>query len=440
MNRQVLPQVGRYRAVEVIGTGAYSAVHRAVDERLDDVVAIKLLGDNHSLDPEVRERFLAEGRVLRRIDSPHVVRVHDLGETDRGQPYLVLEYADRGTLAARVTRLRADGWRPTAEDLLAVVGPLAAALDAVHGADVVHRDLSPSNVLIRSTLARRPRGGGTVLAPDERLLLADLGLCKDLALHSGMTVAGGTEGFRPPEQRGGPGQISARADLWALSALAVWLLRGEPPAPDASSAEVVASVGLPAALAEVLDRGLSADPDARQPDVGTWLRVVRGALGVDGPGPSIAPPVGPPGAGAASPRGTEDLGRSGLVGGWRRPLLAAVVGLVLGMALVVGLTRLAGGPSVTRTDDGQVRVERVEGDATLAISGPAEATVGETVTFRAETEGFDTWVWVDPAGSLHVSRAIDVTPSSTGSATLRLVGFQAGQAAVEVDLRLRVVE
>src|SRR5690606_28097749 len=118
-------RIGRYRVDAVLGTGAFATVYRAVDERLDDIVAVKVLAENHSLDPELRERFLTEGRVLRRVASRHVVAVHDLGETDRQQPYLVLEYADRDTLARRVPDLLARGWRPGVRDLWAVAAPLA---------------------------------------------------------------------------------------------------------------------------------------------------------------------------------------------------------------------------------------------------------------------------------------------------------------------------
>lgn len=120
------PQLGRYRVGDVIGVGSFATVHRAVDERLDDVVVVKVLAENHSLNPEIRERFIAEGRALRRVASPHVVAVHDIGESDRQQPYLVLEHADRGTLAARVATLRADGWTATPADVLAVARGLAA--------------------------------------------------------------------------------------------------------------------------------------------------------------------------------------------------------------------------------------------------------------------------------------------------------------------------
>lgn len=212
----VPPAIGRYRVEGVIGAGGFATVYLARDDRLDATVAIKVLAENHCLDPDVRERFLKEGRVLRRIGSPHVVAIHDLGETERAQPYLVLDHADRGTLAERVAARRADGgWRPGTADLLCIARALTDSLAAVHAGNVVHRDIAPRNLLLRST--RGPEADGAaaceIVAADERLLLADLGLSKDLAVASGLTVAGGTAGFTPPEQREGPAQIDRRADV-----------------------------------------------------------------------------------------------------------------------------------------------------------------------------------------------------------------------------------
>lgn len=427
MNEAAPQRLGRYRLVEVLGTGAFSAVHRAVDERLDDVVALKVLADNHSLDPPVRERFLTEGRVLRRIDSPHVVAVHDLGESDRGQPFLVLELADRGTLAARVGELRQAGWKPTVDDLLAVLEPLVAALEAVHAADVVHRDLSPNNVLLRSTGASGSAAAGSaVLAPDERLLVADLGLCKDLAVHSGITVAGGTDGFRPPEQRGGPSSITSTADLWSLAALTVWLISGDAPREGEATKRLVEAAGLPAGLAPVLDAGLQVDPARRPAEVGSWWRSVRDTLGPRSqPSPAGAPPPTP-----QAPRTRRLAGRVALV----------VAALVVGALVALVGTALLDRPSITAFEDGTVRTERQDGPASVAIVGPSETTVGASVTLAAEIEGVADAVWVDPGGGVHTGPRIEVQPQSAGSAVVRLVGLRPGGESLEVTHRLAVNE
>src|SRR5699024_7732345 len=147
--------LGHYRLAEVVGVGSFATAYLAHDQRLDATVVVKVLAENHSLNPELRERIIAEGRSLRRVGGPHVVTVHDIDQTPRQQPYLVLEHADRGTLRDRVTALRDRGWRANAEDVLALARPLAAAVDAVHRARLVHRDLSPGNLLLTSA-------GGTV--------------------------------------------------------------------------------------------------------------------------------------------------------------------------------------------------------------------------------------------------------------------------------------
>ncbi|MFC7879522.1 serine/threonine-protein kinase [Isoptericola sp. NPDC057391] len=374
------PLLGRYRVGEVIGVGSFATVHRALDERLDDVVVVKVLAENHSLNPEVRERFIAEGRALRRVASPHVVAVHDIGESDRQQPYLVLEYADRGTLAARVSALRADGWTATPADVLAVARGLAAAVEAVHAARLVHRDLSPGNVLLRTspegvvdgTAGAAPGGPSAVVRADERLVVADLGMSKDLARSSGLTVAGGTEGFRPPEQDG-PGTVDTRADLWAMSALLTWLVEG---------------ADLPRALEAALRRSLADSPARRHPDAAAWLADVEQALT---PGTTEAP----------------DRAR-------RRPtaVVAAATAAVLGLGAGAGVTAWLDRPRATA------------GSASVAISGPATATVGEPVTLTADVAGTEHWVWTLPTGAY-----------ATDDDTVRLTASSPGDAEVVLEAR-----
>ena len=396
-------RIGRYRLEEVVGVGSFATVHRAVDSWLEDTVALKVLAENHSLNPEVRERFIAEGRSLRRINSPHVVAVHDIGESERQQPFLVLQHADRGTLAERFRRLRATGWTAATADLLIVARGLAAAVEAVHEAKLVHRDLSPGNVLLTSAPGdpepTPDTAGASVVRADERLVLADLGMCKDLALNSGLTVAAGTSGFRPPEQVGA-GVVDTRADLWSLSALMAWL---------AEDAEV------PTALTDVLTRGMSTSPADRPPDVATWLADVERAL----------QPLPQPEARPARPA----PGASGPHGGRLAILLASVVA-----ALVVGLT---GGLLLSGPDEAPSRTSL----ASVAIDGPAQVTVGEEVTFTASVSGLESWIWTLPSGRYVPDLpTVTITARTPGPSHLTLRGQDADGKEIEAVHELTVTE
>ena len=183
---------GRYRVVRRIGSGAFATVWLAEDEVLEAPVAVKVLADNWAHRLDVRTRFEEEARILRRADSDRVVRVHDIGELPDGRPYFVMTYADRGTLAERLD----DGPLPVGE-ALRYGADIARGLAVLHQVGVIHRDVNPGNVLLRS----RPDG-------TERVLIADLGLAKAAAHGSGFTLTVGTPGYMAPEQAR-PGEVAA---------------------------------------------------------------------------------------------------------------------------------------------------------------------------------------------------------------------------------------
>src|ERR671918_450319 len=164
----VMPdRFGRYAVRRRIGAGGFATVWLAYDDQLDSPVAIKVLADNWTEDHHIRNRFVEEGRYLRRIDSPHVVTVYDAGELDDGRPYLVMTYADQGTLADRLDA----GEGLEVAEAAEVVRQIGAGLQALHDRDILHRDVKPANVLFRSV------GNGTD-GPAVRAMLGDLGLGK----------------------------------------------------------------------------------------------------------------------------------------------------------------------------------------------------------------------------------------------------------------------
>ncbi|HRK46454.1 MAG TPA: serine/threonine-protein kinase, partial [Nocardioides sp.] len=256
-------RLGRYVVRRRIGSGGFATVWLAYDEQLDSPVAIKVLADNWTEDHQIRQRFLEEGRYLRKVESPHVVSVYDAGELDDGRPYLVMSYADQGTLA---DRLEVEGLSPA--QAMEVVRQVGAGLQALHDRDILHRDIKPANVLFRSVDGAE--------GPTVRAMVGDLGLGKSLDMSSRLTMVAGTPSYVAPEQAAAQSP-DARADQYSLAALAFLLLTGRPPFAHASLAAArhpgeLAPVSTPErpfapAVEQVLHRGLARDRDERYPSV-----------------------------------------------------------------------------------------------------------------------------------------------------------------------------
>jgi eukaryotic-like serine/threonine-protein kinase len=261
---------GRYAVIRRLGSGGFAAVWLVRDEELDAEVAIKVLAEHWVDDLDVRRRFVEEGRFLRKVESPYVVGVHDIGTTDDDRPFLVLTYADRGTLADRIKA----GPLPLA-DTVAVIDNVSAGLQELHDRGVLHRDVKPENVLFRST----PTG--------ERAMLGDLGLGKSLEAVSRVTMPGGTPAYVAPEQVRGD-VLDPRADLYALAAVTYAALAGQPPYGATTLAAVLAIDGppdslrkiredIPVEVDEVILRGLRQDREERWPDVRSFAEALRTA-------------------------------------------------------------------------------------------------------------------------------------------------------------------
>jgi hypothetical protein len=278
-------RLGRYAVRRRIGAGGFATVWLAYDEQLDSPVAIKVLADNWTEDHQILRRFVEEGRYLRKVESPHVVTVYDAGELDDGRPYLVMSYADQGTLA---DRLEIEGLTPA--QAMEVVRQVGAGLQALHDRDILHRDIKPANVLFRSVDG--PRG------QEVRAMVGDLGLGKSLDMSSRLTMIAGTPTFVAPEQAAAESP-DARADQYSLAALAFLLLAGRPPFGYASLSDAMHPAALPpvstaerrfpAEVQRVLHRGLARDREDRFPDVTAFVAALSAALGPEASGPGAHP-------------------------------------------------------------------------------------------------------------------------------------------------------
>ncbi|MFG2009381.1 protein kinase [Micromonospora sp. NPDC048868] len=281
-------RIGPYRIERLLGTGSFATVWLAHDPVLDSRVAIKVLAENWHHDLRVRERFLDEARLLRRLDDERLVRVHAVGELADGRPYSVLTWADGGSLRDRLAAGPVPA--PAALELLAEI---AAGVAVLHRHGVVHRDLSPGNVLFRS-------------GPDgERVLIADLGLAKALAAASGLTARAGTPGYMAPEQDDPFAIVDTRADVYALGRLGLRLLApaadvGAAPgaAPGAVAVAQAAGGGAPPEVAEVLRRSTAPRAVDRYPDATAFRAALRRpAPAASAPAASAPVPAAPvPGA------------------------------------------------------------------------------------------------------------------------------------------------
>ncbi|MEU7848119.1 serine/threonine-protein kinase [Micromonospora parva] len=254
-------RIGPYAIERLLGVGSFATVWLGYDRALDAHVAIKVLAENWSHDLRVRERFLDEARLLRRLEHERLIRVHALGELPDGRPYAVLAWADGGSLRDRL----AAGEIPVPA-ALRLLGEVCAGVAVLHRHGVVHRDLTPGNILFRCA---GPDGA-------EQVLIADLGLAKALAAASGLTARAGTPGYMAPEQDDPGAVIDTRADVYGLGRLGIRLLAADPtgvnptsPDPHRRTPALRLRPDVPAAVAAVLARATAHRPADRYPDAAT---------------------------------------------------------------------------------------------------------------------------------------------------------------------------
>jgi WD40 repeat protein len=230
----------RYRTISVLGQGGMGRVWFGWDEVLSRHVAIKEpLGGSDS--PEAA-RLMREAMLTARLEHPGAVAIHDVYHID-GRPHFVMALVRGETLSERLARLRVEGGERTR--LLRHVLEACEIIAHAHRRGVLHRDITPRNVLIDADGSARVIDWGLAVATDEDAHAAS---------------SAGTPGFMSPEQRAG-GPVDARSDVWSLGALLHFILHAEPPSSAAARPQA-----LDPELDAIVACALAQDPDRRYAD------------------------------------------------------------------------------------------------------------------------------------------------------------------------------
>lgn len=280
---------GRYKVLEELGQGSMGIVYKAHDPNLDLVLAVKVLRPECLQGETLVKRFLAEARVLGRLDHPNIVRVYNVDE-DQGTVYIAMEFLEGEALNDLAKRKRL-----SPEEIADLGAKIAEALGYAHSKGVVHRDVKPGNILVRS---------------DGKPKITDFGIARieDTAEHL-MTQAGevlGTPAYMSPEQVLSE-PVDGRSDIFSLGIILYELCAGERPFRGDSLGAVFQAITqatpvplsernpeIPAALAEVVERCLRRNPADRFQSGEDLAAALRGCIRKESP--VEAAPIDSPGS------------------------------------------------------------------------------------------------------------------------------------------------
>ena len=297
-------KLGAYEIVSLLGAGGMGEVYRARDTRLDRTVAIKVLPQQFSADPDVRARFEREGRAISSLEHPHICPLYDIGEAsnpDSQLPnpdkiqFLVMQHLEGETLEARLKK----GALPFASAMQTAI-EIADALDKAHRAGIVHRDLKPGNVMLTKSGAKLLDFGlaktGAAAAP-----LSGLSMLPTTPPN--VTAQGtilGTFQYMAPEQLEGV-EADARTDIFAFGVLLFEMLTGRRAFEGKTRASLLGAIlkdepppistlqsSIPVQLDRIIATCLAKDPDDRYQTARDLLRDLRWAVSGSERGQTVA--------------------------------------------------------------------------------------------------------------------------------------------------------
>jgi len=274
--------LGKYRVERVLGQGGMGVVLAARHVELDEMYAIKMMHVHMANGDDSAGRFLREARASARLKGEHVVRVHDVGRTEDGTLFMVMEYLEGTDLK---THLAKSG-RFSSPEAISYVLQACEGIGEAHEAGIVHRDIKPANLF----LVRKRKTGEPLVK------VLDFGISKELDAAQSKDLTGtgvmlGSPLYMSPEQMAYAREVDGRTDIWSLGVVLYELVTGKVPFPGETMTQVVHSVmhvepksiltyipDAPLALDLVLGRCLKKEPAQRFGTVDDFADALRSVL------------------------------------------------------------------------------------------------------------------------------------------------------------------